>query len=157
MAGALAGANYIFQPRLPINSGLNDAWYSAAKAGQGFFTVAYPESEIMFLAWFTYDTERPGENVLAQLGEVGYRWLTAQGPYEGDTASLDVYLTRGGVLDSAAPQPETSGPIGTISIVWHDCENGTLSYDLERPKVAGQIEITRIVQDNVALCEALSR
>ena len=38
-----------------------------------------------------------------------------------------------------------------------DCENGTLSYDLERPKVAGQIEITRIVQDNVALCEALSR
>jgi len=46
-------------------------------------------------------------------------------------------------------------PIGTITIVWHDCEHGTLTYDIDPPGVSGEIPIRRIVPDNAALCEAL--
>jgi len=140
-----------------INPGVSDAWFSDLTAGQGFLIVVFPEQGIIFLAWFTYDTERPPEDVLALLGEAGHRWLTAQGPYAGDTAELTVYLTEGGVFDSAEPPAVTDvdHPLGTITIVWHDCEHATLTYDIDPPGVSGEIELRRIVPDNVALCEAL--
>ena len=117
----------------------------------------FPDQGIIFLAWFTYDTERPPEDVLAYLGEPGHRWLTAQGPYQGNTAMLDAYLTEGGVFDMAEP-PAVTGeePIGTIEIIWENCAKGILAYDINPPGVMDEIEIRRIVPDNVALCEVLS-
>jgi len=138
-----------------INPGLNDAWYNDATNGQGFFITVFEERGIVFLAWFTYDIERPPTEVTALLGEPGHRWLTAQGPYTGDTAVLDVYLTEGGVFGLPEPVPETGDPIGTITIVWHDCEKATLSYEIDPPGVVGEIPLTRIVPDKVALCEQL--
>jgi len=49
------------------------------------------------------NVERPPESVTALLGEPGHRWLTAQGPYDGNSANLTVYLTEGGVFVSAEP------------------------------------------------------
>jgi hypothetical protein len=112
------------------------------------------EKEI-FLAWFTFDTERPPEDVTAQLGEPGHRWLTAQGPYEGDTAMLDIFMTAGGIFDSAEPKPDDAVKVGTMTIVWHDCGNTSLTYEIDSPGVMGAIELTRIVNDNLALCEVL--
>ncbi|MDX1555108.1 MAG: hypothetical protein R3212_03685, partial [Xanthomonadales bacterium] len=63
-----------------INAGLNDAWFNALTPGQGFFITVFPDIEMMFLAWFTYDTERPDPSVMADVGEPGHRWLTAFGP-----------------------------------------------------------------------------
>ena len=54
------------------------------------------------------------------------------------------------------PAPVTGDPIGTIKIVWTDCENGILTYDLTDPEVSGEIPIRRITLDNVPLCEALN-
>ena len=110
----------------------------------------------MFVAWFTYDTERPPDDVMAILGEPGHRWLTAQGPYDGDTATLDVFLTAGGVFNMIEPVPETSDPIGSITIVWRNCKNGTLTYDIPSLELMNSIQISRVAQDNVALCEALN-
>lgn len=138
-----------------INAGLNDSWFNQATSGQGFFIVVFPDRQEIFLAWFTYDTVRPPEDISAFLGEPGHRWLTAQGPYDGDTATLNVFLTQGGVFDSAEPSPETGESIGTISVIWHDCENATLSYDIDPPGVTGVIELRRITPDNVSLCETL--
>jgi len=140
-----------------INQGMSDAWFNDETAGQGFLVVVLPDQGIIFLAWFTYDTERPPQDVMAMLGEPGHRWVTAQGPYSGDTANLIVYLTEGGVFDSADPPATThvDDPIGTITIVWHDCESATLTYDIDPPEVQGQIELRRIVPDNAVLCEAL--
>ena len=45
----------------------------------------------------------PGDPVEAILGDPGHRWLTAQGPYSGDTASLEVFSSSGGVFDAAEP------------------------------------------------------
>ena len=139
-----------------INAGLNDAWFNETTAGQGFLIVVFPDTGIIFVAWFTYDTERPPEDATAMLGEPGHRWLTAQGPYSGDSALLDIYQTAGGVFDSPDPQPDPAFKIGTMTIIWEDCANATLNYEVDPPGITGTIELTRIVDDNVALCQALN-
>jgi hypothetical protein len=139
-----------------ITAGINDAWFEEATSGQGFFITALPDAGIVFLSWFTYDTERPPADATAVLGEPGHRWLTAQGPYAGDTAVLDVYETVGGVFDSVQPVPQTSNPIGTIVITWQDCLHATLDYDLPAQGLDGRINLVRIAADNVALCVALT-
>jgi glucose/arabinose dehydrogenase len=142
------------EPAFQINAGLNDAWYNVATAGQGFFITVFETRGEMFLAWFTYDVERPPEDVTAVLGDPGHRWVVAQGPYEGDTAILDVYTPSGGAFDSIEPPVDQGDPVGTMTIQWHDCSSATLTYDIE---LAGQgsIPLQRIVTDNIPLCEML--
>lgn len=137
-----------------INPALSDAWFDPDTAGQGFFIIVWKDVQLVFLSWFTYDTERPPEDVTALLGEPGHRWLTAQGPYAGDTAMLDVFLTEGGVFDAADPAPADAVQVGTISITWSGCNAGTMTYDLPGVNRSGNIPIERIVLDNVAACEA---
>lgn len=136
-----------------INPGMNDAWYNPATAGQGFLITVFEDTGLVFLAWFTYDVERPPEDVTAILGDPGHRWVTAQGPYDGDTATLDVYVSSGGVFDSPEPVVENVQD-GTITIKWNSCSSATLTYDI--PSAGqGEIDLVRIVEDNVPLCEAL--
>jgi hypothetical protein len=140
-----------------INAGLNDAWYNPATNGQGFLISVFPDRQELFLAWFTYDTERPPEDVHAVLGEPGHRWLTAQGPYEGDTANLTIFVTSDGVFDSAQPAAVTDpAGDGTMTLEFSDCANGLVSYEITSLGLSGEIPIQRITPDNVSLCEALS-
>jgi len=139
-----------------INPGLNDAWYSPTTAGQGFLMTVFPEIKQMFVAWFTFDTERPPEDVEAILGEPGHRWLTAQGPYDGDTANLTIFVTEGGVFDAAEPVAETDpAGDGTLTIEFADCTEGLVSYEITSLGISGEIPIQRISPDNVPLCESL--
>ena len=110
---------------------------------------------MVFLAWFTYDTERPPQDVTALLGEPGHRWLTALGPYDGDSALLDVFLSSGMIFDSGEPEVTTEQLEGaSIWITWSSCEEGVLTYDIPSLGLSGEIPIQRIVDDNVAACEA---
>jgi len=144
-------------PSFTINAGLNDAWFNLATNGQGFLITVFPDLKQMFLAWFTYDTERPPEDVIAQLGEPGHRWLTAQGPYEGDTASLTVFVTKGGVFDAADPIASTDpAGDGTMTIEFADCTEGLVRYEITSLGISGEIPIQRITPGNVPLCEALA-
>ncbi len=139
-----------------INTGLNDAWFNPATNGQGFLIMVFPEIKLMFLAWFTYDTERPPEDATAFLGEPGHRWLTAQGPYDGDTANLTIFMTEGGVFDSAEPAVSTDAAgVGTMTLEFADCTEGLVNYEFASPDISGQIPIQRIVLDNVPFCESL--
>jgi plastocyanin len=139
---------------IPINAGLSDAWYDPATAGQGFFIIVWEETGLVFLSWFTYDTERPPQNVAAHIGDPGHRWLTAQGAYSEGSAALTVYETAGGVFDAAEPAPGQSRAIGTIDLSWSTCSAGLLAYDLPALSLTGEIPIQRIVSDNVAACES---
>ena len=137
-----------------INSGLNDAWYDINTGGQGFYIVVYPEIEVISVAWFTFDTERPDDSVDAMLGGPGQRWLTAQGNFAGNIANMDIFSTEGGVFDSAAPVP-VSRQDGTMVIEFTDCTAGTVTYDIPSVGRQGVIAIQRVALDNVPLCEAL--
>jgi L-ascorbate metabolism protein UlaG (beta-lactamase superfamily) len=152
----LASANVArAQSKFEINAGLNDAWFNPATPGQGFFITVFPDSGQMFLAWFTYDTERSPESVTAILGEPGHRWLTAFGSYSGDSAVLDTELTSGGVFDSAIPAVSQVTD-GTVTVEFSDCENGLIAYDIASLTLQGVIPISRIALDNVPGCEALT-
>jgi len=144
-------------PKFTINAGLNDAWYNPATNGQGFLISVFPDRREMFVAWFTYDTERPPEDVTALLGEPGHRWLTAQGPYDGDTANLTIFVTEGGVFDSVVPAASTDlAGDGTMTIEFADCTEGLVNYEITSLGISGEIPIQRIAPDNVALCETLA-
>ena len=138
-----------------INAGLNDAWYNPVTPGQGFFVTVYPDIGQIFLAWFTYDTERPPQDVTALLGDPGHRWLTAFGAYADDQAVLDVEVNVGGLFDAADPAP-AAGPDGTVTLQFTGCNAGTVSYDIPSIDQQGVIPIERISLDNVPLCETLN-
>jgi len=138
-----------------INAGFNDNWFNPDTAGQGFGITVFPEIGEIFLTWYTYDTERPGAEVTAKVGEPGHRWLTAFGPYSGSEAVLDIELTQGGVFDSVEPMP-TQGPDGTVILEFSGCNEGTVTYDITSAGLQGVIPIERITLDNVPLCEQLS-
>ena len=138
-----------------INAAISDAWIFPPTGGQGFLIIIWEDRKEIFLAWFTYDTVRPPEDVTAILGEPGHRWLTAQGLYEGDTAVLDVFLASGMVFDSEVPPVDSEQIEGaSIEIVWSGCNEGILKYDIPTLGLSNDIPIQRIVLDNVPACEA---
>jgi len=140
-----------------INSGLNDAWFNTATNGQGFTIIVFPEMKEMWVAWFTYDVERPPDDVNAILGDPGHRWLTAQGPYDEDTATLTIYVTEGGVFDSPVPATSTDpAGDGTLVIEFVDCTEALATYEITSLDISGVIPLERIVLDNVPLCEVLA-
>ena len=139
----------------PINPGLNDAWFNPDTNGQGFLIVVFPQIEQIFLAWFTYDTVRPDDSVTAMLGEPGHRWLTAQGPYTGNKAVLDIVVSEGGIFDSGTPAPIPRLD-GTIVLEFDDCTAGTITYDIPSVDRQSVIPIERVTPDNVALCETFA-
>ena len=146
-------AGVVFDPAFEINPGLNDAWYEPATNGQGFLLTVYPETKTVFMGWFTYDMEFPGQDAIAALGDACQRWLTAQGNYEGGSADLVVYNSRGGLFDTTLPTPDLE-PIGSILLEFESCEKGTVSYELPGAGLSGVIPIQRLAPDNVAACKA---
>jgi hypothetical protein len=136
-----------------MNPGLNDAWYYPGTNGQGFFITVFPAIEHVLLSWFTYDTERPGEGVSANLGEPGHRWFNALGAYSGNRAVLDISIASGGIFDTPTEIKNVND--GTIILTFTDCENGTVEYDIPSIDQQGIIPIQRVADDNVPLCEAL--
>ncbi len=137
-----------------INAGLNDAWFNPITAGQGFFINVFPDVGQMFMAWFTYDIERPDTSTPSSLGEAGHRWITAQGSYADNQAVLDVWVTEGGIFDSSEPAPKLKQD-GEITVEFSNCNAGTLTYDIASIERQGIVPIERIALDNVPLCEAL--
>jgi len=138
-----------------INAGLNDAWYNPETNGQGFLITVFPDIKQIFMAWFTYETERPANDAKAILGEPGHRWLTAQGPYEENAAVLVIYSTVGGVFDSSPPQP-VSEEIGEVGVEFSSCNSGTLTYAMPDLGLNGVVPVERIALDNILLCEILN-
>ncbi len=141
----------------PLNPGFNDAWFNPDTAGQGFFLNVFPDDGNLFLAWFTYDTQRPDGGVEATLGDPGHRWLTAFGPLRDNRAELTVSTTAGGLFDSTTPVP-ASDASGRLQVQFDGCDRGTVSYRLDGVNATWTVmPIERVVPDNQALCEALAR
>jgi cyclophilin family peptidyl-prolyl cis-trans isomerase len=140
-----------------MNAGLNDAWFDPATDGQGFFITVFPDLNFISLAWFTYDTELPPDNATANLGDPGHRWMTAGGTIEGNRAVMNITITTGGLFDTATETQRTDPPgsDGTITITFEDCSAGLIEYDITSINEQGSVPIERVVDDNIALCEAL--
>jgi cyclophilin family peptidyl-prolyl cis-trans isomerase len=168
-SGSIAEANLVMtavsenqvapqQPGFVMNAGLNDAWYNPLTNGQGFFITVFPDLDLVNLAWFTYDTDLPGEDEGANLGDAGHRWLTAIGSIEGDSAVLNIDVASGGLFDAATIVQHTDPPgsDGTITLTFADCNSGLVEYNIPSVDRQGSVPIERVANDNIVLCEALS-
>jgi hypothetical protein len=143
-------------PGFNYNASLNDAWFDPATNGQGFFFNIFPDSNFVFLSWFTYDLSRPEAGTPSTLGEPGHRWLTAQGPFDGDTANLKLYSTSGGVFNSGSLPQSNTVEVGSITASFEDCDAGLISYDIASVGRENDIPIQRLAPDSIPACEAES-
>jgi hypothetical protein len=140
-----------------MNPGLNDAWYDPETDGQGFFITVFPDLGTVLVAWFTYDTELPAEDAKANLGDAGHRWLIALGAINGNQAEMDIDVPSGGLFDTATEIGHTDPPgsDGSIKLTFHDCNSGTIEYDITSINQQGTVPIQRVANDNIGLCESL--
>ncbi|NND43812.1 MAG: hypothetical protein HKN58_00715 [Xanthomonadales bacterium] len=138
-----------------INAGMNDAWVSADAPFQGFFFTVYEDLALLFLSWFTFDSVPPTSGT-ATFGAIDHRWVTGAGTINGNTVTINVELTTGGAFNTDDPVATQQPAYGTITIVFINCNQAVLTYDFPGPGLSGQMTLTRVVTDNVALCEALS-
>jgi plastocyanin len=140
-----------------LNAGLNDAWYNPVTDGQGFFIVIFPELGFVTLAWFTYDTELPPMDAMANLGDPGHRWLTALGEIDGDQSEMTIYITSEGLFDTPPDEALPRVEDGTIVLKFNSCNEATASYDIISIDAQGVVPLQRVAIDNVVLCEELLR
>jgi len=132
------------EPDFSINSGLTGAWYNPETSGQGQLIDLDPESQYMFLAWFTFtDGVSPNPNE--------QHWFTAQGNYNGNTAQLVLYETLGGQFD--APQEVSTDPVGEVVLSFTDCETGQMDYTIETLALQGSIPLQRAIPGSGNSCE----
>lgn len=149
------GAKSFGGPGFSINAGMNDAWVSDGAPFQGFFFTVFPDLKLFFLSWFTFDSVVPVAGS-ATFGARDQRWITASGFYNGASVSLNVELTSGGIFNGSVPQATQTPGYGTITIVFISCNEARLTYNFPSLGLSGEITLTRVVNDNVALCEMLS-
>lgn len=140
---------------LTINAGMNDAWVSDDAPFQGFFFTVYEDISLLFLSWFTFDSVAPTTGT-ATFGAIDHRWVTGAGTINGNTVTISVELTSGGVFNGPVPEATQQPNYGTITIVFLSCNKAVLTYSFPGVGLFGQMTLTRVVPDNVAMCEALS-
>lgn len=150
------GAVHFLRPNPTINPGINDAWIEQGIPGQGLLLSVFERSSTVFMAWFTYDATRPSGFEAAEIGEWGHRWVTLQGGYSGKVAHLGIYLTEGGVFESANPPPDDAVEIGEATLTLNSCYSATLDYVIHGTNYQGTKNLVRITGDNVSNCQVLS-
>jgi len=157
-SGGLAKPNAVFfrKPRgFRMNAGLNDAWVNANAAFQGLFVTVFPVLDLVFVAWFTFDSQVPAGNSNAVFGAIDQRWVTGLGAIDNNRAELKMELTSGGVFNSSDPLPVQDTIYGSMILEFSDCSQGSVSYNFPTAGQAGEFTINRVANDNTALCESL--
>lgn len=114
---------------IELHTGLNGPWHQAENPGQGLVLHILPESNQVFIAWFTYE-ESGGKQL----------WLTAQGSLNSNPINLEIYQSTGGLLNSNQPPPVQS-TWGTGTIEFQSCTSAVLSFN---GSTTGTIALSRI-------------
>lgn len=123
-------------PDFAINEGLNGSWFNPGTPGQGVFLDVVAENDVIALGWFSFGvggpSGRPGDE---------HAWLTAQGVFSGDGATLDTFLTTGGVFDD--PANVTTRRVGQVELGFTDCDHGFMRYTFDDGQ-SGEFPLARI-------------
>jgi len=144
-----------------ITEGVNGAWYNRDTPGQGMLMEAYPydpdnpnnpDRPLLFAAWFTWDTTSPDAGETAVIGDPNHRWLTAQGRYDGDSATLPVRVTRGGLFDD--PAAVSGENVGILNIQFTQCNAALVDYEVDG--ISGSFPLEKVANDNNATCEMIT-
>lgn len=140
---------------LDITPAVNGAWYQRSTSGQGILIEVFPGLGKVFIAWFTFDTQRPSGSVTARLGEPGQRWLTGLGDISGSRVVVDLAMSSGGVFDRGSPSVDTTSGYGTATIEFLSCNSATLTYNIPSLGRSGTVNLERTTNDSAASCERI--
>ena len=139
-----------------INSGLNDAWVNADAPFQGMFISVYPDTGLVFIAWFTFDSELPAGGNIAIFGASDQRWVTGVGVINGNRVELNLELTSGGVFNASDPVATQDTDYGSMTLVFDGCDSGIATFSFTGPALSGSFEIRRAVETSNTLRLALA-
>lgn len=148
---------FVIFPPGPVrfNEDLTGAWVSPGIEGQGLMMHAGGLTQVLFLAWFTFQTAPvpiiPGPP--PDLGSGDQRWLTGYGimPEQGNTMNINFESSTGGVFNTHSPGATTNSQYGTGGIELVDCEHLKLSYSLPGGH-QGELDYYRIISDTTIEC-----
>jgi len=129
-----------------INAGHAGAWFNPETSGQGQLIDIDAAAKYMFMSWFTF-TDEASDNPFQQ------RWLTAQGNFAGDTATLDLYETLGGKFD--APQEVTTNRVGEVTLVFSSCSKGVMTYKIDGEGLQGSVPLFRVIPGSEITCDTI--
>lgn len=127
-------------------------WVNADDAfigsSQGFAFDYLQDFQLLFVAWFTYTTmpEMPSDEMPMDVGAPGNRWLTAQLEVAGNTASGDLFATRGGEFEAPRTDFQETVPVGTMTVEFTACNRATVSYSIDEPSLAREFEVMPLVE-----------
>lgn len=124
-----------------INYGIGGTWYNPATSGQGFLIEVVPSASSMALGWFTW-TGTAGQ----------HDWISAFGPYVGDSATLTLQHSTGGRFND--PTPIASANVGTATFRFTDCTHGTVTFNRTDTGQSGTIPIQRLTPVPAACTQA---
>jgi cyclophilin family peptidyl-prolyl cis-trans isomerase len=150
---------FVLDGAFKINSGLAGAWFNSETSGSGILFEVLPTLDKVFMAWFTHDAQSPVEGTANTVGSPGQRWLTGIGDinHENNSVTFDLVSTSNGLFDN--PQDVVnSAPTtyGSMTIIFQDCSNASVEYNLIAQELSGSFTMGRISADNIALCQSLS-
>jgi plastocyanin len=119
-------------PTFAINPGIGGTWNSPGIPGQGFLLEVNPGLGSLVLGWFTWSATNPGT----------HDWFSAIGPISGDSATVDLQHSVGGLFNASTTVSATS--IGSATFRFSDCSTGTVTFQRNDIGQSGTIPIRRL-------------
>jgi len=122
-------------PSFTITPGITGTWYDPARDGEGYnIEIIGSSLDPQMLAYFyTYDDA--GNQM----------WLIAQGPVDGDTATLPAFVASGAVFGPGFdPDDVDLEEWGTLTFTFTSCAAGTATYDSTMGFGTGTANIVRL-------------
>jgi len=131
---------------IEINPGLSGAWVIPETTGQGLMIDVITSENLVFVGWFTFAPTTSGAG-----GFVDHRWVTAQGPYNGHVAELDIIKTSSGLFIQNLSVDNQI--IGRATISFQDCSHATLNYSFDDEGLSGSVALQRFSHD--VFCQSI--
>lgn len=132
LAGGAAGA-------FEIEAGISGSWYDPAQDGHGFLVEVLAGGRLAAY-WFTYD------------GQGNQAWLAGVGTIQGNTATVPVILTRGGVFGPAfEPGAVDRQGWGSLTFTFDSCDTGSVAYNVGFG--AGTLALRRLTRPEGLVCD----
>lgn len=143
---------------LPLNQGLNGAWFNPAIPGQGIFLDVNAAADFAFMGLFSYDTTG-GDALAGQIGAPGQRWLVGAAGIDQHHESIhfELYYAYDGLFDDArAVQVSDTAAYGWLTMTFKSCLEAEVSYHITEPNLSGSMLMTRPAAGSGTLCNDLA-
>jgi hypothetical protein len=120
---ALAGVSATPWAATPtIGPGFSGAWYDPQQSGHGLFLEVLPGDRLLAW-WFTFTPDGTQQS-----------WFGGVGTISGNTATVQVDLTRGGQwIPNFDATRIVNVPWGTLTFTFSDCNNGRVDFTSTYP------------------------